>query len=65
MSAKVRPTCPNCGRLLAGVAPMRHATTATRQTCRGCRTSWSIVVAPLKVRDGIRVDMATLAEVKS
>lgn len=60
---RLRFKCPSCGRAFDPVVdPPQFATTVVRRTCRGpaCREIWQLIVTPLRVREGWRMDKAAL-----
>jgi len=57
---RLRFKCPSCGTALPSVEPWAVATQIVRRTCRGCRERWRLIIEPLVVKDGLRIDKATL-----
>lgn len=53
--------CPSCGAKLRPVSSMEAGTQIVRRTCRGCGERWQLVVEPLVIREGLRLDKATFA----
>lgn len=53
--------CPSCGTKLPPVEAMEVAAQVVKRTCRKCRERWQLVVQPLVVKDGMRLDKATFA----
>lgn len=59
---KLRFVCPSCGTKFRSVETMNSATQVVERTCSNqeCRDSWRLVVSPLKVEDGRRMDKAEI-----
>jgi len=53
--------CPSCGAKLPQVEAQQIATQVVRRTCRRCKERWQLVVQPLVIKDGVRIDKATFA----
>lgn len=52
-------TCPSCKAKLQPVAAQDIATQVVKRTCRKCRERWQLVIQPLVIREGVRLDKAT------
>jgi hypothetical protein len=53
------PAC-SCGRKLAPLARMRHATIEVRRTCRGCGLRWRVLAKPTRAEATHTVHTVTL-----
>lgn len=51
-------TCPSCKTKLAPVEAAQAHTQVVKRTCRKCQERWQLVVQPLVVREGLRMDKA-------
>lgn len=54
----------DCDAKLPPVEAAQVATQVVKRTCRKCGTRWQLVVKPIMVREGARVDMATLSRLE-
>jgi transcription elongation factor Elf1 len=57
--------CPDCGTKLRPVETMQVATQVVRRTCvkKACGARWQLVVAPIAIREGVRIDKAVMVPV--
>jgi hypothetical protein len=62
MNEQLRFKC-SCGKQLGYVAAMDHATQVVNRTCRRCGKRWQVMVEPLRIQDGMRIDKATLLQI--
>lgn len=56
----LRFACPSCGTKFAPVESSDSATQVVRRKCRKCKERWQLVVAAVKVSEGLRLDKAEL-----